>query len=78
MKGNTDIPSRVPNGGTVEPRTRHALAGGVCQKVMEELARKGVVIPPVQDFTCNSCELRPECEYAWDLYNVEGDCLAAK
>jgi len=47
-------------------------------KVMEELARKGVVIPPVQDFTCNSCELRPECEYAWDLYNVEGDCLAAK
>jgi len=29
-------------------------------------------------FTCNTCFSKDECQYAWDLYNTDGDCLALK
>lgn len=29
-------------------------------------------------FTCYECGLRLTCQYAWDLYNTNGDCLAEK
>lgn len=28
--------------------------------------------------TCNNCRRASECPFAWDLYNVNGDCLADK
>ena len=29
-------------------------------------------------FTCCDCSEKETCEYAWDRYNVNGDCLAGK
>ncbi|MEN6550163.1 MAG: hypothetical protein ABFE07_29315 [Armatimonadia bacterium] len=31
-----------------------------------------------QDYTCSRCGAEAECEYAYDLYNTSGDCLAEK
>lgn len=28
--------------------------------------------------TCAECELNDKCEFAWDFYNTNGDCLAEK
>gem|GEM_PF-4086041 len=28
--------------------------------------------------TCDTCSDAPTCEYAFDLYNTDGDCLASK
>lgn len=28
--------------------------------------------------TCDTCSDAPVCEYAFDLYNTDGDCLASK
>jgi len=30
------------------------------------------------EFTCDGCILAPDCDYAFDLYNQHGDCLAEK
>lgn len=29
-------------------------------------------------FTCDDCGANDNCEYAFDLYNTDGDCLAEK
>jgi hypothetical protein len=29
-------------------------------------------------FTCYGCAARELCEFAWDSYNTDGDCLAEK
>ena len=31
-----------------------------------------------EDYTCFDCPHKDTCEYAWDYYNVNGDCLAIK
>lgn len=28
--------------------------------------------------TCTNCEVNDNCEYAFDPYNTDGDCLALK
>jgi hypothetical protein len=28
--------------------------------------------------TCQGCGLNDKCEFAWDHYNTDGDCLAEK
>jgi hypothetical protein len=28
--------------------------------------------------TCETCRSNDDCEFAWDLYNTNGDCLAEK
>lgn len=30
----------------------------------------------VEDFTCHECKYKTACPLAFDLYNVDGDCLA--
>jgi hypothetical protein len=32
----------------------------------------------VEDITCHHCPQKDTCEYAYDLYNTDGDCLAVK
>ena len=34
--------------------------------------------PAKEDLTCNTCDEKNSCLYAWDLYNTNGDCLAEK
>jgi hypothetical protein len=29
-------------------------------------------------FTCDQCPARNTCDFAFDLYNTDGDCLAEK
>lgn len=33
---------------------------------------------PMVEMTCYSCKKEHECEFAWDPYNTDGDCLAEK
>ncbi len=32
----------------------------------------------VEEVTCEQCELNDRCDLAWDLYNINGNCLAEK
>lgn len=32
----------------------------------------------VERFTCDDCSGAPDCDYAFDGYNTNGDCLAEK
>lgn len=34
--------------------------------------------PEAVVFTCDNCDAAPECEFAFDPYNTDGDCLAEK
>jgi len=40
-----------------------------------EIARQG---GKASSITCEDCGLNGTCEFAWDLYNTDGDCLAEK
>ena len=33
---------------------------------------------PVEHYTCFGCNLACSCEFAFHLYNLDGDCLAEK
>lgn len=33
---------------------------------------------PKQVVTCEGCGANDNCEFVWDLYNTDGDCLAEK
>jgi hypothetical protein len=47
-------------------------------KAMKELADNGVAVPAKDEFICNNCPEVDTCEFAWDLYNTDGDCVADK
>jgi len=32
----------------------------------------------IDKFTCDECQARHTCEWAFDAYNTDGDCLAEK
>ena len=32
----------------------------------------------LESFTCYKCLARKTCEFSWDLYNINGDCLMFK
>jgi len=47
----------------------------------KHLAEQGVSEdppPPPERFTCDDCAAALTCEYAFDDYNTQGDCLAEK
>ena len=46
--------------------------------VIDNLAKAGIMVPGKDDFTCNRCSDVLTCEFAWDLYNTQGDCVADK
>ena len=50
-----------------------------CMKAMtdQEVATDPAKIPK-EDFTCHTCTSVDTCDYAWDLYNTQGDCLGEK
>lgn len=48
------------------------------EETVRELAEDGQPVPSKEDMTCSRCPDVDACNYAWDLYNVDGDCLAAK
>jgi MoaA/NifB/PqqE/SkfB family radical SAM enzyme len=46
----------------------------------EELLEAGSRLPEPEKerYTCNDCPDKEVCEFAFDLYNLDGDCLAEK
>lgn len=48
------------------------------EAVVEELTRDGVRVPAKESMTCFGCHQADTCDYAWDLYNTNCDCLADK
>lgn len=41
--------------------------------------RSGVVAMfDIESFTCDDCSARKTCDFAFDSYNTDGDCLAEK
>lgn len=32
----------------------------------------------IKQFTCNTCQYKDSCRFAFDQYNINGDCLAKK
>ena len=32
----------------------------------------------IEKFTCDDCPARYTCEWSFDAYNIDGDCLAEK
>jgi len=46
-------------------------------KLLRLMKNKGLT-PPTQAFTCNGCPMKNHCEFAYDPYNKDGDCLAIK
>lgn len=45
------------------------------KRMIEKLRKLGVKWSYI---TCDGCPARFDCEYAYDPYNTDGDCLAAK
>lgn len=48
-----------------------------------DLEKAGALLAAAWDmrcraFTCHGCADVEACEFAWDLYNLDGDCLAVK
>lgn len=37
-----------------------------------------VELTGIQSFTCDDCPAKLSCNYAFDAYNTNGDCLAEK
>lgn len=31
-----------------------------------------------KEYTCHECADNKTCDYAWDLYNINGECIAEK
>ena len=45
------------------------------EEMVRELGRLGIMYSYI---TCDDCPQRHTCPYAYDPYNIDGDCLAEK
>lgn len=43
-----------------------------------KLIDSGVNPKTIEEFTCNNCDDVDKCIWSYDLYNIDGDCLAQK
>ena len=51
------------------------------ERTDEELAKiraENIAEFDIDKFTCDDCPARYTCEWAFDIYNTDGDCLADK
>ena len=52
-------------------------------KLREHYAKEGIDdwdkwILGFEQYTCHDCRIADVCEYAWDSYNTDFECLASK
>lgn len=59
--------------GAVESKRREWLAGYKQNNVLNPAEKA-----PHGYFTCDTCGIAHKCEYSFDLYNTDGDCLGEK
>jgi len=50
----------------------------VREAVVMDMTRSWDLKEAQKEFTCNDCDVSTSCPFAWDLYNLNGDCLAEK
>lgn len=47
---------------------------------LDEMRRVGAAIADIYEwdgnFSCDSCDFRSRCDFAFDPFNIEGECLA--
>jgi len=60
-------------GGLNDPRCPFQCSGGVQPRIESAEGLRFFFT-----VTCRDCQWRHECEYAWDPYNTNGDCLEMK
>lgn len=48
------------------------------EEAIRQMADSGISVPSKESMTCSKCSESGTCEFAWDLYNTDGDCLASK
>ena len=48
------------------------------KKYNEEFITMKFPLVKREDFTCNACSAKNDCDWAFDLYSIGGDCLAEK
>jgi len=48
------------------------------EQLSEEKKERWGKMPLEEDFTCHECLDKDVCQYSFDLYNTNGDCLAFK
>ena len=48
------------------------------EEALQVYHRLGDVPNPAKDYTCYGCSIVSTCPFAFDLYNLDGDCLAEK
>lgn len=48
------------------------------EEQLQRLRAIAVSYTDAQEFTCDTCAARYTCEYVFDPYNTDGDCLAEK
>lgn len=57
------------------------LTGEALQKFRLQIYKDwgpGPNITPETPLTCDECQRNEECEFAFDYYNTDGDCLDSK
>ena len=47
-------------------------------RIAQLIAEEHIVVPCKEEMTCYGCDIADTCEWAWDLYNTHGDCIADK
>ncbi len=47
-------------------------------KIEADKTRKAMKMADDREITCQTCQDNDKCEYAFDPYNTQGDCLAMK
>ena len=47
-------------------------------EAVKQMEDAGLNVPLKEQMTCNGCQDASVCEFAWDPYNTDGDCLASK
>jgi len=48
------------------------------KEAVEQMVKDELTVPTKERMTCTTCADNQTCEFAWDLYNTDGDCLAVK
>jgi len=46
--------------------------------IIDKMGEDGIFVPDEESMTCYKCPEAESCRFAWDPYNTDGDCLAAK
>lgn len=53
------------------------------QEQLDKLRKKMIALSAgtgeqISEFTCDDCDVKERCQFVFDLYNTDGDCLAMK